>query len=473
MDTCTMTSRVVECRISEHERTDLERTLNATPDVYADPAAAMRWLQRNFSARCSPELIDAIMTMKTDPTNSGILLVRNGPQAALPSTPLNGDSRGTLLNTIPQAFLAGVMLQLGHPICESSQKRAALIADIVPRPGFGQSVSNAGFGKALDLHVEDVHLPPGRRPTYVGLFCVRPDPEDRAETFVVDIRDALSQLDENVLRELRLPNFVIRQSMSFVGGPACSDPLAILSGPDDLPEVCAEFNTTMPLTPAARAAFDAFQQEVRAVAQSIRLQAGDLLVVCNRRVMHGRGCFEPKFEGGRENRWLLRLSVVADPFSIRDDVAAGGFRILSIRAAELRDLVGITAAAAAKIRLNGDVLTLADSRAALSRYDRWLNEHGGGPRPFADAPRLELALFVALEIAQQRLLGHAVLAPVSRIALATALVYQVEQEARMNHQGQSVGLPNVSLSALRTTLEISNASPELLMKQVTASDEIL
>ena len=66
----------------------------------------------------------------------------------------------------------------------------------------------------------------------------------------------------------------------------------------------------MASTPAAQAALDQLGAVVRDHASSIVLEAGDLLVVDNDRVVHGRTSFAARFDG--TDRWLQRAFVVAD-----------------------------------------------------------------------------------------------------------------------------------------------------------------
>lgn len=459
--------RFAEYTLTPGERIKLEQALREVPDANASPSAAMRFLQRHFARVCAGAVITHLFDMRTNATGPGALLVHNGPACPLPPTPLNGDSRGTHLAFTSHGYLMGAMMQLGHPISHIAQKSGALIADVVPVPGCEQSISNAGFAQVLDLHVEDVHLDRSQRPTFVGLLCLRPDPDDRAETLIVDTRDIVHRLDRRTVAELRQPNFAIPPSESFTGGSQSLQPIAVLSGPDDLPEVAVEFNTTRTLTAAAEAALAAFKQAARYESVAVKLGAGDLLIVCNRRTLHGRGIFAPRFEHGRDNRWLLRLSVIADPYLVRDVVAPGGVRILEVGAADLRERV-TEAARQSGVRLPADAMTMASARACVSRYDAWLSEMGASTRPLVERLRTEFAVFAAHDIVCGRLLAADAVGADQSIALAIALVCGDDG----GHEAPArSGLPplEINLAALKTALQSGDRGVQALMARAVGT----
>jgi L-asparagine oxygenase len=64
------------------------------------------------------------------------------------------------------------------------------------------------------------------------------------------------------------------------------------------------------LTAKARLALASVKSAARRATVSVGLAAGDLLVIDNRRAVHGRTAFSPRYDG--RDRWLKRAYLVAD-----------------------------------------------------------------------------------------------------------------------------------------------------------------
>ena len=76
----------------------------------------------------------------------------------------------------------------------------------------------------------------------------------------------------------------------------------------------------------AQAALDRLGRAVRAHATAVVLEAGDLLVIDNHRVVHARSPFHARFDG--RDRWLQRAFVVSD---LTPSTAARTGRIITTR----------------------------------------------------------------------------------------------------------------------------------------------
>ena len=86
--------------------------------------------------------------------------------------------------------------------------------------------------------------------------------------------------------------------------------MAILGGDGERPTFTYDEDLMVGIDAGAQAALDQLGAVVRDRASSIVLEAGDLLVVDNERVVHGRTSFAARFDG--TDRWLQRAFVVAD-----------------------------------------------------------------------------------------------------------------------------------------------------------------
>lgn len=125
----------------------------------------------------------------------------------------------------------------------------------------------------------------------------------------MDVRQACALLTPAERAELRRPAFRTRAPQSFQHGhgEAWSEPRPVLFGPDELPEACLNLNGARAEDSAAAAALEAFAaaRQHPTVEQCIYLQPGECLLIDNRKALHGRRRFKPRFDG--RDRWLQRI----------------------------------------------------------------------------------------------------------------------------------------------------------------------
>lgn len=102
--------------------------------------------------------------------------------------------------------------------------------------------------------------------------------------------------------------------------------LRVLYGDPFDPYITVDPDLMVGLTPEASAALKRLHVALNEVKRWARLDAGDLLIIDNRRAVHGRSEFEARYDG--LDRWLQRVCVV------RDLVPSAGHRRLGGRVIE-------------------------------------------------------------------------------------------------------------------------------------------
>src|SRR5690606_2498378 len=145
--------------------------------------------------------------------------------------------------------------------------------------------TSTSSGVTLAFHTETAFHP--HRPDFLVLLCLRGDPA--AATTLCDVADLAAALPASVRAVLAEPRFGTRPDESFGGGPTAplGPPMRVLtSGPR--PELLYDEELTRGLDAPAQAALDALASAVRECHTSTVLEAGDVLVVDNRRCVHGR-----------------------------------------------------------------------------------------------------------------------------------------------------------------------------------------
>jgi L-asparagine oxygenase len=259
----------------------------------------------------SPALVESLIDFRINSSRDGVMVVRGMPvDNVLPETP-NGGNFGGSWRDLPVSTLGQLMVMsvLGDVISYADEKDGRLIQDVCPVPGAEFRQENTG-SSLLELHTEDGFHP--TMPHFISLLGLRSDHDRSAVTVGSGIRAALPLLSAGTIDALRRPDFRMRLASSFVGQDAVaySHALPVLSGHRDDPDLCVDFHAMEPTTLAAESAFVALRDALMATMVGAVLGPGDLLVVDNRKAVHGRTGFVPRYDG--RDRWLRRCFTVTD-----------------------------------------------------------------------------------------------------------------------------------------------------------------
>ncbi len=261
--------------------------------------------------RASPQLLAELVRFRVRGSRDGLMLIRGlAIDDPLPATPSGGAYQGPwqdlAVSTATQLMIISV---LGDAICYADEKDGRLVQDICPVPGRETWQENAG-SCLLELHTEDGFHP--NMPHFLSLLSLRPDHERQAMTLAAGIRAVLPLLAEEHVRVLREPAFRIRLASSFVGAEteAYSAPMPVLTGSDRDPDLCVDVYATEPLNEVAQDALASLRQLMLGALVGMVLEPGDMLLVDNRKAVHGRTGFSPRYDA--DDRWLRRCFAVAD-----------------------------------------------------------------------------------------------------------------------------------------------------------------
>ncbi|MER8187242.1 TauD/TfdA family dioxygenase [Kitasatospora sp. NPDC094015] len=195
---------------------------------------------------------------------------------------------------------------MGTPIAWDGQQDGRFVHNIVPSPGHEGEQTGASSSVLLTPHTEDA-FHPGR--AHLLLLCCMRNHDAIATTAAsVRLTDLPAADVEQLTRPVApiLPDDAYEQAQKFGGRPA---PVPTL------------FDTPAGLTmrydpaytpleqadPAWRAAYARLGAELARVSVAVSLEPGDVLVVDNDLVVHGRVPFRARYDG--TDRWLKRASV--------------------------------------------------------------------------------------------------------------------------------------------------------------------
>lgn len=298
-------------------------SLSQAPSPYAQPERAMAFAMKAAATAVPLSLIEALRAFGTDPQAKGALLIRGLPlDARLPATPQDGGRAVEKETFVSEAVLLGLTQFLGQPFGFTALKGGELVHNICPVRGSEGTQSNEGSERDFDYHIESAFSE--LRADHLALYCLRADHEGVAKTTLVSAQRAYERLDPEVQAELRKPNFVTVAPESWKALHAAgksSAPRPVVLGPETMIELCANLQSTRGTTPEAQAALEALASVLRdpSLEEFVRLRPGDLLLVDNRKALHGRSVFRPHYDG--QDRWLQRVYTSGDLWEGRSETA--------------------------------------------------------------------------------------------------------------------------------------------------------
>lgn len=279
-------------------------------------------IQATTESAFHDELLNEISLLRNRSNKNGFLLIKGLDLINnLGSTPLKTD---VALNKKPTSLSEvvhlGLGVAIGEPVAYEAEKMGSLIQHVFPIKSERASPSNNSSAITLDLHTELVF---SRRhpdkplalnsPDFILLLCLRNDPKRQAITFIAQVEDICERTDADSLSILKQPRFELRAPYSFSQDNPQNRPWV---GPVSLIENTTPLTAALDLACGTRGvdseAEKALENMRRAaisndVITDIKLEPNDLLIIDNRRCLHGRTSFPAMFDGN--DRWIQRMYI--------------------------------------------------------------------------------------------------------------------------------------------------------------------
>lgn len=250
-----------------------------------------------------------ILNFKKHGNDHGYLLIRRlEKDPLLPKTPVFGVEARNRDTFYSETWLSIVANLLGEPFSYIQEGEGHLFHNVRPIKKNEDKLSSESSGILLDFHTETAFHP--FVPDFLMLFCLRCDRHKEAQTIVSSNRHFLKHLNEQTIQVLRKKQFKTGIDYSFgnleaerANGPV----LAVLYGSDSDPLVTFDPDLMQGLNTEAEEALHAIKQAVDKTSEGILLEPGDLVIIDNRRAVHGRNQFKAYYDG--YDRWLQRTYV--------------------------------------------------------------------------------------------------------------------------------------------------------------------
>ncbi|MER6910466.1 TauD/TfdA family dioxygenase [Streptomyces sp. NPDC000594] len=221
-------------------------------------------------------------------------------------TPANWATAGDsgALHDLTLLLLASLM---GNPIAWQGQQDGRFVHNIVPSPGHEEEQTGASSSVLLSPHTEDAFHP--GRAHLLMLGCMRN--HDRIATTAASVRRvALSDGDLELLTRPVLPilpDDAYSEAQGYAGGEPPPVPTLYATDEGLTLRYDPAYTPLEQADDAYRAAYGRLSDELSRVSTAVSLHPGEVLVVDNDLVVHGRVPFTARYDG--TDRWLKRASV--------------------------------------------------------------------------------------------------------------------------------------------------------------------
>ncbi|HEY4332238.1 MAG TPA: TauD/TfdA family dioxygenase [Ilumatobacteraceae bacterium] len=259
-------------------------------------------------------LRNQVRAFQDAPPPAGCMLLRGLPVGELPPTPAT-PTDPTDKSESTELLLLSFASLLGAPVGYLPEHGGDVVQNIVPVRAAAASQTSTSSTVDLMFHTEAAFHP--HRPRYLLLFCLRGDPQ--ARTTVASIHASLPRLASDVIEVLFQPRFRCWVDESYLHGRSnvLGPPMAVLRGTPANPTMVFDHDLMVGMDLEADEALQALATALATHHMDVVLEPGDLLIIDNDVVVHGRSPFPARFDG--TDRWLQRAFVVDDLIASEDE----------------------------------------------------------------------------------------------------------------------------------------------------------
>ncbi len=228
---------------------------------------------------------------------------------ALPPTPADCRQPPPRTDCIAEACLAAVGHLVGHAFAHAQICKGDLFHNIAPVPGEEHAPSGESSKSTLRMHTDGASHP--MPPDALLLWCHKGD--KRAATTIVSGAEVLDRMDPRDREQLRSTSFRHQLDYEFhlAHSDAHTDPHPVFEGDGEALRVTYDADFIRPFPTVSAGLLKRLEDTMVRAAEHVFLEPGDLLVIDNRRAIHGRTKFTPHYDG--RDRWLQCLYTRTDP----------------------------------------------------------------------------------------------------------------------------------------------------------------
>jgi L-asparagine oxygenase len=288
----------------------LKITVNPSiePDLFCRQA-------KELSCELPETITKRLISFKENGSENGFFLIKGekflAETSTIPKTPQSNKEKigeQTILSCIQAIFLQFI----GEMIAYEAEGYGCLFQDVIPVKTMAYKQTSVGSERELEIHTEQAFSK--LRPDILSLACLRGDLA--AYTYILPVHYLLECLQEDEIELLRQPLWMTGVDLSFKlnGQPFLEGelrgPISILTGPKEDPTLVFDQDLFIGTTEKSKQMI----QKIISIYYQHRVECnlvpGDIIFIDNRRSVHGRSSFLPRYDG--YDRFLIRCFAVFD-----------------------------------------------------------------------------------------------------------------------------------------------------------------
>lgn len=210
-----------------------------------------------------------------------------------------------VMSGIRESFLLTLIGEyLGFVFGWSTQRKGALVNNILPLNGHTGEQLSTGSMVDLDWHTEEAFH--DCRADYLALMCLRN--HDEVPTTIASVRDL--DLSESTIKILSQNRFIFLTDKNFTHKEVIKEAVLFGDLSDPYLRIDPSFMQVSNDDQEAKDALNEINNAINDQMFNVALIPGDILIIDNYKMVHGRKGFVPRFDG--TDRWLKRVNITLD-----------------------------------------------------------------------------------------------------------------------------------------------------------------
>lgn len=271
---------------------------------------------RLYASQLPSRVQQFLHNLKMEPEHTGITVIKGFPYTERRETP---ESWSYIEADSPDIDYFGVMASscVGYVFGWSTQQAGKLIHDLIPQKNRGSAQTGYGSSSELLMHTEDSFHE--FRAEYVCMFGIRND--GIVPTTLTSIKDLELDTDSyNTLYNKVCPllpdeSHVDKAQLSSEADNVIQNEesnIHTFYGAKSNPYICFDpaYTNLEVLDEDFVKAYVDLEKEIAKKVHDLIIEPGDVCIIDNRKVVHGRRAFFPSFDG--TERWLKRINITTN-----------------------------------------------------------------------------------------------------------------------------------------------------------------
>jgi len=301
----------------EVEQKEIETLCQAALKITYDPILEPELFCRevkSLAAHISPRILKKLIDFKRNGSETGFLLFNLGET-------VNENivwRPEFLISPIISHFVSAILLSsISDLVAYEAESGGKLFQEIIPVPHMSKAQTSLGSNVELEIHTEQAFS--DLRPDILSLTCIRGDPS--AITYIFSVDHILANFNSEECELLRKPLWKTGVDLSFklhgkefINGDV-RGPMPILYGSSSDPFLRFDQDLMFGLNEEAQRILKKIIDVYHRKKTPHILKPGEIIFVDNRRALHGRSPFFPKYDGN--DRFLIRCFSTFDYANFR------------------------------------------------------------------------------------------------------------------------------------------------------------